>query len=90
MFADHGGHMIASQFNGIVEQINYFPQHPRTNTPGEWWRMEGEWATNLAQTVSVNIKPQFNGTSKRPYRFDVRFQYGNNQPVDRQILNPIR
>ncbi|MDJ1497235.1 DNA/RNA non-specific endonuclease [Cytophagaceae bacterium DM2B3-1] len=96
---DNGGHMVGARFNGPVELINYHAQDGPTNRNGAWKRMEDEWDQVLtgrpnnnppvgAQSVQVQIRPQFNGTSKRPFRFDVRFQYGNNQPENRQIPNP--
>jgi len=89
---DNGGHMIGARFNGPVELINYHAMDAATNQHGAWKRMEDEWDATLTgnnpQTVQVVIRPQFNGNSKRPFRFDVRFQYGNRQPEDRQLANP--
>ncbi len=97
---DHGGHMIAAQFDGPVEQINYFPQDPNQNSffgnPKEWFNMEMEWKRTLSppqnsgiapQSVSVDIRPQFQGNSKRPTEFVVDFWYNNIKQIQRIISN---
>jgi hypothetical protein len=79
--------MIGSRFNGIVEQINYFPQSVNTNR-SPWKNMETEWRTTqegipannnvtppipaiAGQDVHVNIKVEFTAGSNN--RRPIRF-----------------
>ena len=91
---DHGGHMIAAQFNGPVEQINYFPQLASQNSftggvNAGWYKMEGRWRTNIASTVKVEITPVFaTDTSKRPDSFKVKYWYGGIAQTDPNNATP--
>lgn len=76
--------MIGSRFDGPVEQINYFPQELTSNRYEDWKKMENNWWATVkpnqtlpavAQTVIVDIKPQFSGSSKRPNEFHVQYSY---------------
>ncbi|WP_206191792.1 DNA/RNA non-specific endonuclease [Shewanella carassii] len=71
---DDGGHLVASIFDGPGEQINYSPMNSNLNR-GRWKRMENKWADALksGKEVSVDIKPIYEGASKRPTAFDVKY-----------------
>ncbi len=87
--------MIAARFNGIVEQINYFPQELNTNRSGNWKSMEDEWeriakgrpAVVRNGVTTPAILPQTVivdirpqfGGTRRPTHFEVRQKYGNGQ-----------
>jgi DNA/RNA non-specific endonuclease len=78
---DDGGHMVASQFWGPSEQINYFPQNAAQNrSGGDWYKMEQELKqlrlVNPMATIKVEIVPEFTGMSKRPDRFAIRVCFG--------------
>jgi hypothetical protein len=74
---DQGGHLIASIFNGAGEQINYVPMLQRLNQ-GAWRSMEATWQTALqaGKKVEVDIKVIYEGTSKRPKKFEVDYKIG--------------
>ena len=73
--ADEGGHIIPSRHDGFGEQINYLPMNSNLNKGG-WKRMENLWdnALNEKKTVEVDIKPNYEGTSKRPKEFKVIYK----------------
>jgi hypothetical protein len=81
---DDGGHMVASQFWGPSEQINYFPQNAAQNRAGgQWYEMETELRQlrldNPTATIKIEIVPIFpagtspihGGPIRRPQRFVV-------------------
>ena len=72
---DHGGHLIASIFDGAGEQINLLPMKSSLNL-SSWKSMENTWKTALQQgkPVKVDIRPIYDGNSLRPVRFEVRYQ----------------
>ncbi|WP_174904615.1 DNA/RNA non-specific endonuclease [Moraxella caprae] len=66
---DHGGHLIASMFDGLGEGINIVPMDAKFNgVKGRWYEMEKEWKKTLENngTVQVKIEPIYSGNSKRP------------------------
>jgi predicted RecA/RadA family phage recombinase len=69
---DEGGHLVGHQFEGAGEQINYVPMKESLNQ-GAWKKMEMDWAKNLeaGKKVDVDIKPIYQGESKRPVGFRV-------------------
>lgn len=71
---DDGGHLIANILNGPGEQINYLPQTANLNRGG-WKTMENAWSEALknGSKVEVEITPIFDGTSKRPVKFEVDY-----------------
>lgn len=81
---DQGGHLIGSRFDGAGEQINVLPMRGDLNL-SEWKVMENDWADALSQqppqNVKVDVRPLYNGDSKRPYKFEVRYQIGSQPPV---------
>ena len=72
--SDQGGHIIAACFSGPGEQINLYPQSATLNQI-DWKYMENEWAKALGEgkKVKVEIKAIFDGESKRPNRFEVKY-----------------
>ena len=71
---DDGGHLIANMLDGPGEQINYLPMDASLNR-GDWKVMENEWRAALGENKSVRIKitPIFEGSLKRPDRFEVEY-----------------
>lgn len=71
---DDGGHLIANILNGPGEQINYLPQIANLNR-GEWKAMENTLVSALqsGKQVEIEIIPIFNGSSKRPTKFEVEY-----------------
>ncbi len=86
--------MIGSQFDGIVEQINYHSQHGITNSSGTWYRMEmDDWTPQVQASVSVKVDIlvvfPLGNTTKRPAGFNVTETVGTNAPFSRPfIANP--
>lgn len=74
---DEGGHLIASIFDGPGEQINYAAMDGNLNK-GAWKSMENKWAKALKEeppkSVEVDIKAVYEGESKRPSKFVVRYK----------------
>ncbi len=71
--------MASAESGGPAEQINYFPQNPKYNQPGDpgTWRKMEVYIQNLKQSspndkIKLEIRPNFIGNSKRPDSFDVR------------------
>lgn len=64
---DDGGHFIAARFNGPGDRFNHFAQNASFNR-GPYRAMEDGWAKALqaGRKVFVNIKPHYEGTSRRP------------------------
>lgn len=73
---DDGGHIIASVLDGAGEQINYVPMDSNLNR-GAWKQMENVWVKALKgptpQDVKVDIQPVYEGESKRPVVFSVKY-----------------
>ena len=73
---DDGGHLVASIFDGAGEQINYAPMNSNLNRSA-WKRMENTWGKALKipppKEVKIDIKPIYEGASKRPEAFKVRY-----------------
>ncbi|MEH0370005.1 hemagglutinin repeat-containing protein [Vibrio mimicus] len=87
---DHGGHLIASMFNGLGEQINYVPMNKKVNgSGGEWGNLERIWKNELerGKSVKVDIKPVYAGNSKRPDRIVVQYQIESGEKITRSIVN---
>ena len=69
---DHGGHLIASMFDGLGEGINIVPMDAKLNgVKGRWYEMEKQWKDALENngTVQVKIELIYSGNSKRPDKF---------------------
>ena len=53
--------------------------------------MEKEWANALKETppkkVTVKINPVYEGNSKRPIEFNVKYKIGDNEAVIKSIKN---
>lgn len=71
---DQGGHIVGSRFFGPGEQINLYPQSATLNQ-GAWKQMENTWADAIVKgkDVKIEVKAIFEGTSKRPVKFEVEF-----------------
>jgi hypothetical protein len=71
---DEGGHLQASAHGGAGEQINLLPQDKVLNR-SEWKQMENSWtkAVNEGKKVEVKIKPVYEGSSKRPSEYRVKY-----------------
>ena len=72
---DEGGHIISSRHDGAGEQINYVPMNSNLNK-GAWKQMENKWDNALQEgkKVEVDIKPIYDGASRRPEAFEVQYR----------------
>jgi hypothetical protein len=70
--SDHGGHFIATRFNGPREWFNHFAQDANFNQ-GAYRTLEDQWAgaVRSGKRVFVDIVPHYRGTSMRPYKLIV-------------------
>jgi hypothetical protein len=71
---DQGGHLIAEIFYGPGEQINYLPMKSTLNQ-SSWKQMENtlKKALEEGKKVDIEIRPVFEGASKRPSAFEVDY-----------------
>ncbi|MBO5151630.1 MAG: DNA/RNA non-specific endonuclease [Oscillospiraceae bacterium] len=71
---DHAGHIIGDQFGGSPKLDNLVSQDAKLNMT-EWKAMENTWAEAIkdGKQVSVDIKINYDGDSKRPSSFDVSY-----------------
>lgn len=81
---DDGGQYIAPRFNGPSEAFNHFAQN-RTINRGRYRVMEDQWAKALKQgkKVYVEIRPIYEGSSKRPFRLDLKTDINGQISLDR-------
>jgi hypothetical protein len=72
--SDDGGHYIAARFNGPRERFNHFAQDRNFNR-GAYRAIEDKWAAALKaeKKVFVEIIPQYEGLSRRPYKLIVKW-----------------
>lgn len=95
--SDDAGHLLAREFNGPPEQINYLPMDSYTNRIGEWRNMEKSWKNTLesgGSITNVRIESYYEGKSKRPTGFDVsycengdiKYRYIDNTPRHVDLL----
>ena len=71
---DHGGHLIATMFNGAGEGINIVPMDGKLNgRGGRWnnWELGLRKALNEGKTVQVEIKIEYANEGKRPTSFNI-------------------
>lgn len=74
---DDAGHLLAREFGGPSEQINYLPMDAHTNRHGEWRLMEREWENALDagnEVANIRIEPQYDSLSRRPDGFEVSYE----------------
>jgi len=85
---DQGGHLNAAQNGGAGEQINYLPQDALLNN-GSYKSLENTWnkATAEGKKVDVTIKPIYDGNSKRPSRFEVKYMVDGWKPIKENFSN---
>ena len=71
---DDGGHYIAARFNGPRDWFNHFAQDANFNR-GAYRLLEDEWAkaVRAGSRVFVDIVPQYQASSKRPYMLRVTY-----------------
>ncbi|MEG2018790.1 MAG: DNA/RNA non-specific endonuclease [Clostridium sp.] len=71
---DHGGHLIAAQFNGSPLIDNIVAMNGHINK-SEYRKLEKTWESALKsnQEVVVDIKPKYSGDSQRPDRFVINY-----------------
>lgn len=88
---DDGGHYIAARFNGPRNSFNHFAQDANFNR-GAYRAMEDGWAKELlaGRKVFVTIKPQYVGTSKRPYRLTVTWSVDGRSEQERSFPNEAK
>lgn len=71
---DDGGHYIAARFNGPTDNFNHFAQDSNFNR-GRYRAFEDQLAKakRKGASVSINITPIYEGTSKRPSFIDFSY-----------------
>jgi DNA/RNA non-specific endonuclease/Pretoxin HINT domain len=85
---DDAGHIIAAQFFGPKERINFVPMRRELNQnrtiDGAWYKMEKEWRDNLNLRQSgytVNVSVEFvyasGSSSFRPNNFIIKYNSPN-------------
>ncbi|MBC1473634.1 hypothetical protein HB852_03215 [Listeria grandensis] len=81
---DHGGHLIATQFNGSPLIDNIVAMNGNVNVSA-YKTIENSWKKALVEgkSVHVNIKPVYMGESKRPMRFDLKYTIDGKKYVRR-------
>ncbi|MDQ9036416.1 DNA/RNA non-specific endonuclease [Acinetobacter seifertii] len=87
---DHGGHLIASMFNGPGEGINLVPMNAKFNgSGGACYELETKWKTALEnnQSVKVSIQPIYSGNSKRPDSLKITEVIGSGKPITNTLRN---
>lgn len=75
--SDDAGHLLAREFGGPTEQINYQPMDSYTNRMGEWRNMEKNWEKILdegGKITDVRIESIYDDASKRPSGFDISYK----------------
>lgn len=90
LLGDQGGHLIAARFFGPGEQINVVPMSDELNL-GRWKMMENSWAEafNTNKLVDINVEMQifYEGSTKRPIRFEVQYKIGSGDWIEKEFLN---
>ena len=88
---DHGGHLIASQFEGPGEAINIVAMNKTLNgSSGEWYKMEQEWAKHLKQGKKVEVKIEViykNPIDKRPSEFKISYTIDGGKSIEKYLKN---
>ena len=71
---DQGGHFQPAAHGGPGEQINLAPQNGSLNN-GEYKILENTWTKAVAEgkNVEVKIKPIYEGSSRRPSEYKVKY-----------------
>ena len=77
---DEGGHYIAARFNGPRDWFNHFAQDANFNR-GAYRALEDQWAKAVrsGKGFFVDIVPQYQGTSKRPYKLIINWISGGRE-----------
>ncbi|RRD88664.1 DNA/RNA non-specific endonuclease, partial [Conchiformibius steedae] len=88
---DHGGHLIASMFEGLGEGINIVPMNKVLNgSSGAWYQLEQRWKRELGNGGSVKVKIDViypkGGNSKRPEKFKI-YQKINGVEERKTLMN---
>lgn len=88
--SDDGGHFIAARFNGPREWFNHFAQDAKFNR-GAYRVLEDGWARDVraGKRVFVEIAPFYRGTSRRPYRLNIKW-YVDGKPFQKKLANEGR
>jgi filamentous hemagglutinin len=87
---DEGEHLIASIFFGPGEKLNIVPMDGNLNK-GEWKKIGNEQGAALKENknVQVDISPMYDGMSKRPSNFEVRYRIDGDRMVTRRLKNSL-
>ena len=85
---DEGGHYIARRFNGPAEKFNHFAQDGNFNRSA-YAKLENLWDREIGKgnKVFVDIRPEYIGESKRPYRLFIGYRIGSGRMVGRYWPN---
>lgn len=81
---DHGGHFIAREFGGPEISYNHFAQNARFNL-SEYRVIENKWkkALKAGKRVTVDIRADYTGNSRRPDWIFVFSNIGGIDEIDR-------
>lgn len=85
---DQAGHLIGDRFGGSPKLDNLVSQAKDVNLIA-YKKLEDEWgaAVKKGKKVSVDIEIVYDGSSKRPTKFIVDYQIGNNKIKTKEITN---
>ena len=80
--------MIASIFSDPGEKLNIVPMNRNLNK-GEWKKIGNEQGAALKENknVQVDISPVYDGLSKRPSNFEVRYRIDGGRTVTLRLKN---
>ncbi|OMF94741.1 hypothetical protein BK144_08260 [Paenibacillus sp. FSL R7-0273] len=82
-YADAGGHLIASRFNGSGELDNLVAMNGQINgSGGKWYELEELWANAIDKrklNVNVKIELKYSNNSLRPDEFLITYQIGSEE-----------
>lgn len=69
---DEGEHFVGRRFDGPLDDFNYFAQDMNFNR-GAYKTLENSWqrALDNGQSVYIDIKPTYQGSSLRPSPLEV-------------------
>lgn len=81
LVSDDAGHLLAREFGGPGEQINYQPMDSYTNRMGDWRSMEKDWGKALdagGEITDIRIESLYEGSGKRPVGFEISYKENGN------------
>lgn len=88
LLSDHAGHLVADLFGGSPELDNLVSQDKWVNMR-DYRELERMWynALKAGKKVEVSIKLRYDGSSKRPKEFDIKYKIDNGKTIGKIISN---